>query len=658
MSHLSIPQKLLVAFSLLVLLAIGQGVGAILMMERVSVAAATVGEDCLPGVRWVGAMRAAIARFRIAEASEMLAEKVKEMTAAEADMNTALGAFNDAAKEFEALAGGADIKPAYAQFRQAWNTYLDQHQKLVALSRDDKDAEAKVLFKGELTDAYTVAVASLSRLVKVENQNADVAVGEGKAAFKVAWNIILGCLAVTILLAVTIGGYVAVIGISRPISTLTGVMASLAHGDVTITVPGLGRSDELGAMAKAVQVFKDNAIEKQRMDESEKLRQQVERRRQQEAEELIDMFGSSISGVFQTLSGTTRMMADTAESMKNQVGETNAQIDLVSREVGEADSNSQAVAAASQELTAAISEISRLVNSSTQVAENGSHQATEVVAKVSRLRDASAKIGDIVGIISTIASQTNLLALNATIEAARAGEAGRGFAVVAGEVKNLSAQTQKATVDITAQISEIQSTIGGTVDAVQAIGQTVSEIHQASTEIAAAITEQQSATDEIARNIQFVSSATENIGRSMGAVRDSADRNNVSSAQVFQASSSMSGQTEKLATEVGDFLSAVKGAGTRHQFERLESDASARIMVGGASQTTRARQISIGGAWLDAHIDQAPGSTVEVTIDGIPRTIRARIAGVSDKGTRLQFPMDSAHLSFMTDAISRLAHKA
>ena len=446
--------------------------------------------------------------------------------------------------------------------------------------------------------------------------------------------------------------------ISRPVGEMTDAMTRLAGGDLAVAVPALANKDEVGKMARAVQVFKDNAIEKHRLDEAEKVRLAAEYRRQQESEELIDMFGSSVSGVFHSLSEASQAMADTAESMKSMVDDTNTQIDVVSREVAEAESNAQAVAAASQELTAAIGEISRLVNTSSQVAEQGSAQATEVVSKVSQLRDASAKIGEIVGIISNIATQTNLLALNATIEAARAGEAGKGFAVVAGEVKNLSQQTQKATVDISSQITEIQNSIGGTVEAVQAIGETVTHIYRSSTEIAAAITEQQSATDEIARNIQFVSSSTEKIGESMGSVRESADKNNIASAQVHTASSTMSGQTEKLAVEVGDFLTAVKGAGTRHQFERLNTDAAARVTVGGQSLSTRAKQISIGGAWLDVRIDQPPGSTLEVTIEGIPRAIRARVAGTTDKGTRLQFPMDSAHLSFMSGVISQLAAKA
>ena len=435
-------------------------------------------------------------------------------------------------------------------------------------------------------------------------------------------------------------------------------MTRLADEDYTVAVAGTECASEIGAMAQAVQVFKDKGQESQRLQQVQLLEQEAKRRRQHEAEELIDMFGSSVAGVFHSLSEATQGMAETARLMKGVVDETNSQIDGAAREVGETGANSQAVAAASQELTAAICEISRLVNASSQVAEAGSTQATEVVNKVTQLRDASAKIGEIVGIISNIATQTNLLALNATIEAARAGDAGKGFAVVAGEVKNLSAQTQKATVEIAAQITEIQNSIGGTVDAVQAIGQTVTQIYQSSAEIAAAITEQQSATDEIARNIQFVSSSADRIGSSMASVRESAAKANNASLQVHEASISMSGQTEKLSVEVGDFLSAVKGAGSRHQFERLEVDVRARVTVAGRTLESHARQLSIGGAWIDTRLGQPPGTMVEVSIDGVPRTIRARIAGASDKGTRLQFPMDSAHLAFMSDTISRLVRKA
>jgi methyl-accepting chemotaxis protein len=484
-----------------------------------------------------------------------------------------------------------------------------------------------------------------------------VAVAEAAAVDKATARLLLGVIAVTAVMALVIATLVAR-GIYRPLNSMTSAMERLARGDLAVEVHGRERGDEVGTMATAVQVFKEAAVENRRLRQEQEADAVARQRRQQESEELIDMFGSSVAGVFESLSQASRDMAGTARSMTGVVDDTNTQIGLVSREVAEASTNSQAVAAASQQLTAAIGEISRLVNASSRVAESGSTQATAVVEQVEALRGVSERIGDIVGIISNIASQTNLLALNATIEAARAGEAGRGFAVVAGEVKNLSGQTQQATVAISAQISEIQNSIGGTVGAVRAIGQTVAEIYQSSTEIAAAITEQQSATDEIARSIEYVSASADRIGGSMGLVQEAAAKTSEATVRVSQASESMSGQAGKLNAEVSDFLTAVMGVGTRHQFERLDTDIRAQVTVAGTSLTCRAMQISIGGAWLDVRLDHPSGTVVDLNLDGVPRPIRTRIAGLSDKGTRLQFPMDSGNLSFMTEAVTRLGRKA
>ncbi len=459
------------------------------------------------------------------------------------------------------------------------------------------------------------------------------------------------------LVSLVLGGLIAWIiarGLIRPIVGMTTAMTALAEGDLTVAVPALKNRDEVGDMARAMEVFRDHALENEMLKAVQAGEQRTKERRQKEAEELIDMFGSSVSGVFSSLSVASNDMANTANSMRAVVTETNRQIEFVMQAVSTAGINAAAVATASQQLSASINEISRLVNESAAITDEGANQAREVVQRVSLLRDASEKIGNIIGIISNIASQTNLLALNANIEAARAGEAGRGFVVVANEVKTLAGQTQRATLDITVQVQDIQSSIGNTVAAVGAIGKTIDQIHRSSNEIAAAITEQQSATEGIAQNIHFVACGADQIASSMTTVRTSADQTSQASLQVNQASSSMANQSEKLSVEVKDFLLAIKEAGVKNEFERLEINLAAIVTVDGHVQQTRARQISAGGAWLDAVIDRPLGSQVAVTLEGFAQPIRGRIAGIADKGTRLQFPMDSAHLKRMAAAIERL----
>jgi methyl-accepting chemotaxis protein len=458
------------------------------------------------------------------------------------------------------------------------------------------------------------------------------------------------------IVVVAMGVYLVGGAICRPLITLTRLMQRLAEGSLRVEIPArdLTLRTEIGDMARAIRVFDEQAQQNARMKEAEVAENLAKLRRQQESEELTDMFGSSVAGVFASLSQASSTLAETAQTLNSASTETNQEVEVVTGAVGETAANAQSVAAASEELTAAIGEISRLIHRSAAVAEQGSVQAKEVVEKVVRLRNASDRIGDIVKIIADIASQTNLLALNATIEAARAGEAGRGFAVVAGEVKNLSAQTQKATIDIADQIAEIQNSIGGTVDSVQAIGETVNGIYQATGEIAAAVTEQQSATDEIARNVQFVSSSATSISNSIARVRDSATRTSGAALEVRSAASAMAEQSGKLGGEVQDFLTAVRNVGNGNEFTRLDVDLPARVGSGAEARSVRARMISMGGVWLDDRLSQPLGSRVEVTIDGLGRSLVARIAGLSEHGTRLQFPMDTAHMAFMAEALQRL----
>ncbi len=443
-------------------------------------------------------------------------------------------------------------------------------------------------------------------------------------------------------------------GVTRPLARLCEVMLQLAKGDLEVEDIYVGRSDEVGEMAKTLQVFKANALENLRMKQATE-EQALDRQRQvEENEELTDMFASGISGVLETLSTASSEMAGTAESVHVAAQETDREVDVVTGAVEQANSNSQAVAAASQQLSAAIGEISRLIDGSARIADEGTQHAREVEAKVMMLREASGKIGEIIQIIASIASQTNLLALNATIEAARAGEAGKGFAVVASEVKNLANQTAKATDDISGQISEIQGSIAGTVDAIQAVAGTVTQISRCTNEIAAAVTEQHSATDEIARNIQFVSSNAEDIAVSIGKVRDSASRTNGAATAVSGSSTAMARQTERMSVEIHDFLGALKDAGSGHKFKRVVVNLPARCVGGGHDESGTVLLMSIGGAWLNKTLDLPVGTQVELSIQGVGNRLRARVSGSNSAGSRLQFPLDTGNMERMAGVLEEV----
>lgn len=402
----------------------------------------------------------------------------------------------------------------------------------------------------------------INLLKSVEDRLASDLVASADTQGAEAQSQLLIALAATLGVLVIGGGfcYVAITSITRPISGMTGAMKELADGNTETDIPALGQSDEIGEMANAVQVFKDNAIERARLMSENEKEQEARAARQKRVDELISGFRQKVQDLLETVSTNTGEMETTAKSLSSIATQTTSQATSVAAASEEASQNVQAVAAASEELSASISEISRQIVQTKDVVGKASAATTQTDEKIAGLADAAMKIGEVITLIQEIAEQTNLLALNATIEAARAGDAGKGFAVVASEVKELATQTAKATDAISEQITAIQNKTDSSVDAIRQIASTMSEVSSATEAIAAAVEEQGASTAEISSNVQQAAAGSNEVSQNITGVSEAADSTQKSADQVLCTSQNVTTDANKLRGVVDDFLQDVAAA--------------------------------------------------------------------------------------------------
>jgi methyl-accepting chemotaxis protein len=348
--------------------------------------------------------------------------------------------------------------------------------------------------------------------------------------------------------------------ILRPLMGMTGAMTRLATGDHAVEIPARDNTDEIGDMARAVEVFKQNGIEAARSTAVQEAERTAKEQRVVRLDALTRAFEIKAGELVGQVSAAATELQATAQSMTGTAGQTTDQATNVAAAAEEASVNVQTVATAAEELFSSIREISRQVAQSAAVASKAREDAKRTDDVVQALAQGAQKIGEIVSLISSIAGQTNLLALNATIEAARAGDAGKGFAVVASEVKSLATQTAKATEDIARQIAQIQTATKDAVESIQGIGKTIGEISEIAAAIAAAVEEQGSATQEIARNVQQAAAGTQEVSSNIIGVSQGANETGAAASQVLGASGELSRQAEQLRGEVGVYIAGVKAA--------------------------------------------------------------------------------------------------
>jgi methyl-accepting chemotaxis protein len=375
------------------------------------------------------------------------------------------------------------------------------------------------------------------------------------------WELVVDVTILIIALVLALGATMAVTRrVIRPLHQIQEAMLKVAGGDLTAEVSFVDRRDEIGALAGALGTFKQNAVEKVRIEDEQRARSEQRATRQKTIETSIASFETHVGEALTALSASSAQMRSTSDGLSSTAQRSDGQVKAMAGASDEASSNVQTVAAAAEQLSASVAEISQQVARTASIASRAVEETKQTDTTVQGLVEAAGKIGDVVKLINDIAGQTNLLALNATIEAARAGEAGKGFAVVASEVKSLANQTAKATEEISAQITAVQNVTRDAVDAIKRIGGTIGEVSTVATSIASAVEEQGAATKEISRNTQQAAQRTKDVSEHIVGVTEGAKATGTAAQGVKTAAEELGERAERLRTQVNDFLGKIRAA--------------------------------------------------------------------------------------------------
>ena len=557
--NLTIRSKVMTAFAAVLIVTAVLGIFSINRLSIVNDGAVQIADNYLTSTTAMSEISSGALLYRQQQAAHIIvstpAEKAKRTETMAKAVEEAEKGWTDYAPHIDA---GYERTTA-DKFHTEWTNYLAMNDKLMALSNANNTAAAVALYTGDMLTQFNKFQAALKDDVAYNSRSGKQAAKDGADVYAMARNLIIGALVGAAVICV-IMGWLIVSGVSTPIRGMTASMNRLAQHDLSTLIEGAERKDEVGQMAKAVQVFKDSMIEADRLKAEQEEAQKVAAARSALVDQLTRDFDNSVQGVVQTVSSQASQMQASAQSMSAAAEEATKQAAAVAAASEQGAANVQTVASAAEELSSSIAEIGRQVSHSSQIATTAVKEAAKANEMVQGLLNASGKIGEIVALINDIADQTNLLALNATIEAARAGEAGKGFAVVAAEVKNLATQTSKATEEIGTQITSVQGATQNAVNAIASIGKTIGEIDQISTTIAAAVEQQGAATQEIARNVEEAAKGTQEVSSNIGGVTQAANSTGAVANQVLTSAQALSEQSGELRTLVQGFLTKVKAA--------------------------------------------------------------------------------------------------
>ncbi|MCJ2123649.1 methyl-accepting chemotaxis protein [Methylobacterium sp. J-077] len=560
LDFMSIKGKLIICFSVMLALICSLAALSYYHIETINRVATEMRDSRLPAAQALTGIQVVTLRIRVNGSRALTAKSAEHRKDALNSIQQRLAELRAYQVSYASLLETDAGRDLYKTFERQWATYLEQQADGFARAERGDLAGAQEQYNTTMSDTIRATIATLVAMSDQQSAAAAASGAQAQDAYERAHQQMTGFLALAAILA--IGAVVMlVLEISRPLGRMTAAMHQLASGDTGTEIPAIGRRDEVGAMAGAVQVFKENMIQTRRLEaETAEARLEAEAQRKAGMRQMADRFEAAVGGIIGQVSASATELQSTAQTMNATAAQTASQSTTVAAAAEEAVANVNTVAAAAEQLGSSVQEIGRQVDGSAQLARLAVSEADQTGALVQELSTVVGRIGDVVGLISNIAGQTNLLALNATIEAARAGDAGKGFAVVASEVKALAEQTAKATQEISGQIAQVRGSTGQAVTAIGGITARIQEISGVATAIAASVEQQQAATQEIVRNVGQAASGTAEVTTNIAGVAGAADGTGAAASQVLSAASALSRQSEHLSAEVRHFLGTVRAA--------------------------------------------------------------------------------------------------
>ena len=558
MNNISLRTKIRVSLAILALATIGMGLFAIERLAKLEDEIGLFSERYVPRGRIMGTLQQSLAELRATEGGHALSTDPVQMKQMEAQLDVLREQVQAAIAGIDGISMLPDFRLIFLEMQAEYAKFVKAEEGFLRESRTGDPVKSAAAFYS-LEEEYQRISKLINRLSEINTTRS------AEAAARTSNGVFIGKVVIIALLVFAFALFIAVSfffdrAVSRAIVRMTALMGRIAGNDFAAQVEGVTRGDEIGGMARALEVFKQNGQQRVALEAAQAKEQAEQHRRVNEMDRLIGHFESVSTSALGTVATAATQLDSTAKSMLSVSTETTRQASASAAAAEQTSGNVQTVATAAEEMNISLQEIAHQVARASEIVNRAVDEAERTNSSIKGLAEASERIGEVINLIADIAGQTNLLALNATIEAARAGDAGKGFAVVAAEVKTLATRTSRATEDIGRQIATMQGATGNAVSAIERIGATIVSINDITTAISAAVEEQSAATNEISRNVTQAAAGTQEVCDNVVRLSASSERTGSAATQLESAAGALSRQSSQLRSEVERFIANIRAA--------------------------------------------------------------------------------------------------